>query len=54
MDNLHTGWTAVDALTPIGRGQSMLVAGNLGSGKTTLAAETIATQLRRSSSPLCI
>ena len=43
VDNLSTGWLAIDALTPIGRGQSMLLVGPHGSGKTTIAAGCIAT-----------
>ena len=41
MDNLHTGWLAIDALTPIGRGQSMLLVGPEGAGKTTIATGTV-------------
>lgn len=35
--SLHTGTLAIDALTPIGRGQSMMLFGEAGLGKTTLA-----------------
>ena len=41
VDNLHTGWLAIDALTPIGRGQSMLLVGARGMGKTTLATGAV-------------
>ena len=34
--SLHTGTPAVDALTPIGRGQSMMLFGERGLGKTCL------------------
>jgi len=41
---LHTGVTAVDVIAPIGRGQSMLVIGGRGAGKTTLALDMILAQ----------
>jgi hypothetical protein len=41
MDNLHTGWLAIDALTPVGRGQSMLLVGPDGAGKTTIATGAV-------------
>lgn len=42
--SLHTGVTAVDVLTPVGRGQCMLLVGERGSGKTALALDTLAAQ----------
>ena len=35
------GWQAVDVLTPLGRGQSLLVAGPSGSGKSSLVLDAI-------------
>ena len=34
---LQTGIKAIDALTPIGRGQRELIIGDRGTGKTTIA-----------------
>lgn len=39
--SLHTGVAAVDVLTPIGRGQCMLVVGERASGKTALALDAV-------------
>ena len=41
---LETGIIAVDTLVPIGRGQRELIIGNRGTGKTTLALDTIVHQ----------
>ncbi len=41
---LHTGITAIDALTPIGRGQRELIIGDRQTGKTTIAIDTILNQ----------
>ncbi len=41
---LHTGIKSIDALTPIGRGQRELIIGDRGTGKTTLALDTILRQ----------
>lgn len=41
---LHTGTKAIDALTPIGRGQRELIIGDRGTGKTTLAIDAILNQ----------
>lgn len=49
---LFTGVAAVDTLTPLGRGQSILVAGLRGSGKTDLLVEAIIGQ--RSSGVRCV
>jgi len=38
---LHTGMIALDTLAPIGRGQSLLVCGPAGAGKSTLAREVV-------------
>ena len=43
-DNIHTGVTALDALTPFGRGQSMLVHGEAGTGKSSIAMDVILAQ----------
>jgi hypothetical protein len=43
---LHSGVTAVDALSPLGRGQSMLLVGNPGTGKTTVALDTLSALAR--------
>jgi len=42
--SLHTGTTAIDALTPVGRGQSMLLIGEEGTGKSTIARDAILAQ----------
>lgn len=41
---LYTGIKVVDTLIPIGRGQRQLVIGDLGSGKTSLALDTVLAQ----------
>jgi F-type H+-transporting ATPase subunit alpha len=41
---LQTGITAIDALTPIGRGQRELIIGDRQTGKTTIAIDTILNQ----------
>ena len=41
---LYTGIKVVDTLIPIGRGQRQLVIGDLGSGKTSLALDTVVAQ----------
>ncbi len=41
---LQTGITAIDALTPIGRGQRELIIGDRKTGKTTLVTDTILNQ----------
>ncbi|MBQ7450716.1 F0F1 ATP synthase subunit alpha [bacterium] len=41
---LQTGLTAIDALTPIGRGQRELIIGDRQTGKTALAVDTILNQ----------
>jgi F-type H+-transporting ATPase subunit alpha len=41
---LQTGIKAVDAMIPIGRGQRELIIGDRGTGKTTLAVDTILNQ----------
>jgi F-type H+-transporting ATPase subunit alpha len=42
--SLQTGITAIDALTPIGRGQRELIIGDRQTGKTALAIDTILNQ----------
>jgi F-type H+/Na+-transporting ATPase subunit alpha len=42
--SLHTGITAIDAMTPIGRGQRELIIGDRQTGKTALAIDTIINQ----------
>jgi F-type H+-transporting ATPase subunit alpha len=49
---LHTGLKAVDALTPIGRGQRELIIGDRQIGKTAIAIDTIINQ--RDSGVKCI
>ncbi len=53
---LHTGIKAIDAMTPIGRGQRQLIIGDRGTGKTTVAIDTIINQKSESSDtrPICI
>ncbi|RGI31735.1 MULTISPECIES: F0F1 ATP synthase subunit alpha [Enterococcaceae] len=41
---LQTGWKAIDALVPIGRGQRELIIGDRKTGKTTIAIDTILNQ----------
>ncbi len=41
---LQTGLTAIDALTPIGRGQRELIIGDRQTGKTAIAIDTIINQ----------
>jgi F-type H+/Na+-transporting ATPase subunit alpha len=49
---LQTGITAVDALTPIGRGQRELIIGDRQTGKTAIAIDTILNQ--RGGDVICI
>ena len=42
--SLHTGITAIDAMTPIGRGQRELIIGDRQTGKTALAIDAIMNQ----------
>ena len=41
---LQTGIKAIDAMTPIGRGQRELIIGDRKTGKTTVAIDTILNQ----------
>ena len=41
---LQTGWKAIDALVPIGRGQRELIIGDRQTGKTSVAIDTILNQ----------
>jgi F-type H+-transporting ATPase subunit alpha len=43
---LYTGLKAIDALTPIGRGQRQLIIGDRQTGKTAIAVDTIINQKR--------
>ncbi|GAB3478107.1 F0F1 ATP synthase subunit alpha [Amycolatopsis cihanbeyliensis] len=43
---LQTGITAIDAMTPIGRGQRQLIIGDRKTGKTTVCVDTIINQKR--------
>jgi len=49
---LHTGIKAVDAMTPIGRGQRELIIGDRKTGKTALAVDTIIAQ--RDADVICV
>lgn len=49
---LQTGITAIDALTPIGRGQRELIIGDRQTGKTAIAIDTIINQ--RDKKVLCV
>ena len=53
---LHTGIKAVDSMIPIGRGQRELIIGDRGTGKTTIAIDTILNQKSEpeESRPVCI
>lgn len=42
--SLHTGTPAIDALTPIGRGQSTILLGERGTGKSTIAMDAMLAQ----------
>lgn len=53
---LHTGIKAIDSMIPIGRGQRELIIGDRGTGKTTIAVDTIINQKYepKEKRPLCI
>lgn len=53
---MQTGIIAIDALVPIGRGQRELIIGDRGTGKTTIAIDTILTQKNepKEKRPICI
>ncbi|MDB5224727.1 MAG: atpA, partial [Candidatus Adlerbacteria bacterium] len=53
---LQTGTKAIDSMIPIGRGQRELIIGDRGTGKTTLAIDTILNQLTEPAEtrPICI
>ncbi len=53
---IHTGWKAVDAMIPIGRGQRELIIGDRFTGKTTIAVDTIINQKEepKDTRPICI
>ena len=53
---LHTGVKAIDAMTPIGRGQRQLIIGDRGTGKTTIAIDTILNQKSedKATRPICV
>jgi F-type H+-transporting ATPase subunit alpha len=42
--SLHSGTLAIDALTPIGRGQSMMIFGEDGTGKSTIGWDAVLAQ----------
>ncbi len=54
--SLATGIKAIDAMIPIGRGQRELIIGDRGTGKTTVAIDTIINQRNEPASkrPICI
>ncbi|MFH1226754.1 MAG: F0F1 ATP synthase subunit alpha [Planctomycetota bacterium] len=49
---LQTGWTAIDSMIPIGRGQRELIIGDRQTGKTALVIDTIINQ--KNSDVICI
>lgn len=53
---IHTGIKAIDAMIPIGRGQRELLIGDRGTGKTTIAIDTIINQKYepKEKRPICI
>jgi F-type H+/Na+-transporting ATPase subunit alpha len=53
---IHTGIKAIDAMIPIGRGQRELIIGDRGTGKTTVAIDTIINQKYepKEKRPICI
>ena len=53
---IHTGIKAIDSMIPIGRGQRELIIGDRGTGKTTIAIDTIINQKYEPAAkrPICI
>lgn len=53
---IHTGIKAIDSMIPIGRGQRELIIGDRGTGKTTIAIDTIINQKHEpiAKRPICI
>ncbi len=53
---IHTGIKAIDSMIPIGRGQRELIIGDRGTGKTTIAIDTIINQKfePKEKRPICI
>src|SRR3990167_2380741 len=51
---LQTGIKAIDAMIPVGRGQRELIIGDRGTGKTSIALDTIINQGREKSGVICI
>ena len=53
---IHTGIKAIDSMIPIGRGQRELIIGDRGTGKTTIAIDTIINQKYepKDKRPICI
>jgi F-type H+-transporting ATPase subunit alpha len=51
---LATGLLAIDAVTPIGRGQRQLIIGDRGTGKTAIAIDTIINQTKQKSGVISI
>lgn len=51
---LQTGIKAIDAMTPIGRGQRELIIGDRQTGKTTIAIDTILNQKNNSEPVYCV
>ncbi len=53
---IHTGIKAIDSMIPIGRGQRELIIGDRGTGKTTIAIDTIINQKYEPENkrPICI
>lgn len=53
---IHTGIKAIDSMIPIGRGQRELIIGDRGTGKTTVAIDTIINQKYepKEKRPICI
>jgi F-type H+-transporting ATPase subunit alpha len=53
---LQTGIKAIDSMIPIGRGQRELIIGDRGTGKTTIAIDTILNQINEKPEkrPICI
>jgi F-type H+-transporting ATPase subunit alpha len=53
---IHTGIRAIDAMTPIGRGQRQLIIGDRHTGKTVVAIDTIINQRNEApeNRPICI
>jgi len=51
---LATGLVAIDAVTPVGRGQRQLIIGDRGTGKTAIAVDTMINQTKQDSGVISV